>query len=56
MKRLAQWPWGRIACTVGAVFATMGTSTESPAAVPGLAIFVFAGVALHGLAIWRDKP
>jgi len=50
-------PWGRAACVVGALmsFFGIGTSDPLPWALT-LVGFLAAGVALHGLAIWRDKP
>lgn len=55
IQRILGFPWGRTACVVGAVWAFLGIET-SPWAAPVFITMVFAAVALHGLAIWRDKP
>lgn len=56
MKSWRSWPWGRTACVVGAVFSVGGLGEGSAGASAALATFVAAGVALHGLAIWKAKP
>ncbi len=50
-------PWGRAACVCGAGLSFFGVDASDP--LPwalALVGFLAAGVALHGLAIWRDKP
>lgn len=56
MKRFLKWPWGRISCAVGAIVSTLTASSHPAGAIPSLAIFVFGGLILQGLATWRDKP
>ncbi len=56
IAKFLRFPWARTACVLGAITAFVGLNSGEDYALPAFAIFVFAGVALHGLAIWRDKP
>ena len=55
MKNFIEAPWGRIACVAGAVLGFSLLESDPENAVRALAVFVFAGIALHCLAIWKDK-
>ena len=56
LAKFLRFPWGRSACVVGALSSFSALMSSQSYAAPALAVFVFAGVALHGLAVWRDKP
>jgi hypothetical protein len=55
IAKFLRFPWARLACVLGSIltFAALDKADEAPLA---FATFMFAGVALHGLAIWREKP
>lgn len=55
IQRFLRLPWGRAACVLGAALCFMGID-DTPSSQPIMIAFILAGVALHGLAIWRDKP
>ena len=56
IQRVLRFPWGRLTCVLGALLFTLSVGEEPtlPGALMALG-FLFAGTALHGLAIWRDK-
>ncbi len=55
IAKVLRWPWGRTICVLGAALAFAGYSSDPSGSAPMLATFVFAGVALHAIATWRDK-
>lgn len=55
IQNFLRFPWGRLACVIGAVLSGLGIES-GPEAPVAFAIFMASAVALHGLAIWRDKP
>ena len=55
IQKVLRFPWGRLACVIGAVWSGLGIES-GPEAPLAFAIFMASAVALHGLAIWRDKP
>jgi hypothetical protein len=55
IDRFLRFPWGRLTCVIGAALCFMGVD-DTPSSQPIMIAFIFAAVALHGLAIWRDKP
>lgn len=56
IEKFLRFPWGRLACVLGALLAFANSNGDEPWAIPAFAIFMATGVALHGLAIWREKP
>lgn len=55
IAKFLRFPWARAACVLGAMLAFMGLNSGEAYALPVFVALLFAGVALHGLAIWRDK-
>lgn len=57
IRAFLRFPWGRLACVLGAAlsFAASADGDSVPKALLFIG-FMATGVALHGLAIWRDKP
>lgn len=56
MQRFLRFPWGRTFCVIGAIGAFLALQEGTDGAASALATFIFAGTALHGIAVWRDKP
>ena len=56
IAKFLRFPWGRTVCVVGALSGFAMLNNGENYGLPAFAIFVFAGVALHAISVWRDKP